>query len=105
MAEKTIPKRNLVDITLEEAIKVIQLGEGYSKSMNYQLRRKTNPFGEKFAQLYYVYDNEESIAANFSDTKDAVKLCDGNEYYRTYYRIIKFLEERGFDLESNNSRR
>ncbi|MBD3310852.1 hypothetical protein GF351_06560 [Candidatus Woesearchaeota archaeon] len=100
MSNESNPKRSLVDITLDEAVRVLELGEGLHQNMNYQLRTKTNPLDEKFAQLYYVWDNEEHISANFSDTKNAVSLCDGNSYYRTHYRIVKYLEERGFNLAS-----
>tara|TARA_Y100000310_G_C20656646_1_gene802304 strand:+ start:629 stop:937 length:309 start_codon:yes stop_codon:yes gene_type:complete len=91
--------RKLVDITLEEAVEVMVLGEGFQEGAEYQLRVRTSAVGgKKFAQLFYVWDEDESIAANFSDNKDAVSLCQGNKYYRTHYRIIKFLEGRGFDL-------
>ncbi|MBI2045118.1 hypothetical protein HYT23_03605 [Candidatus Pacearchaeota archaeon] len=72
--------------------------------MNYLLRTRTNPFGEKFAQLFYVWSNQEHVAANFSDDKNAVSLCHGNSYYRKHYRIIKYLEERGFDLADADNR-
>lgn len=102
-------KRKLVDITLEEAVEVMKLGEGFDEGVNYQLRKGINPQNIQFAQLYYHWINEkrineEIIAANFSDTKDAVILCHGNKYYRTHYRIIKYLEKRGFGLESADSR-
>ena len=102
MGKNPNKKRKLVNITLEEAVKVIQLGEGFYESANYQLRTKTNEFDEKFAQLFYVSPStgRENIAANFSDSENAVKLCLGNEYYRIFYRIIKYLEKRGFDLAS-----
>ncbi len=100
MGEKLNTKRKLVDITLDEALRVIEMGEGFHQNMNYQLRTRNNPFDERFAQLFYVWNGEDHIAANFSDTKNAVILCDGNSYYRTHYRIVKYLEERGFDLAS-----
>jgi hypothetical protein len=100
MSDESNPKRSLVNITLDEAVKVLELGGGLHLNMNYQLRTKTNPFEEKFVQLFYVLDNKEHIAANFSDTKNAVSLFDGNSYYRTHYRIVKYLEDRGFDLVS-----
>ena len=100
MEEKQNHKKKLVDITLEEAVMVIHLGEGFCESESYQLRIKTNPFDEKFAQLFYVRNNIEHVAANFSDTKDAVMLADGDSCYRTFYRIIRYLEGRGFDLVS-----
>ena len=100
MAEKQEGKRKLVDITLEEAVRVLELGEGLHKDTNYQLRTRTNTFDETFAQLFYVFGEEEHITANFSDLEDAVILVDGNSFYRTCYKIIKYLEERGFDLSS-----
>ncbi len=100
MDNQSNPQRKLIDITLDEAVRVLELGEGLHQNMNYRLRTKTNPFGEKFAQLFYVWDHQEHITANFSDTKNAVRLCDGNLYYRTHYQIVKYLEERGFDLVS-----
>ena len=96
-------KRKLVDITLDEAIKVIELGEGLHENQEYQLRKKTNVQDIKFAQLFYVYDDKEYISANFSDTKNAVKIIHGNSYYRTHYKIIKYLESQGFDLLSADS--
>jgi len=118
MGKKSKIKRSLVDITLSEAIQVMKLGEGYDEDMHYRLRKKENCQGLKFAQLYYVpdhkgtfcrlgpmCDHKETIAANFSDSKDAVTLWRGNEYYRTFYRITKYLEERGFDLESANKKK
>jgi hypothetical protein len=101
-------KRSLVDITLEEAVEVLKLGEGFYEGIPYQLRiNPLNRFPDKdrkFAQLYHVYKQEETIDVNFSDTKNAVHLCRGNEYYRTHYRIVKYLEKQGFDLEAANER-
>jgi len=110
MGDEDKPKRKLVDITLEEAIEVMRLGERYYHypRVTYQLRRKTNTLGITFAQLFCVFEEGEQkrelIAANFSDTENAVTLCQGAQHYRTYYRIIKFLESKGFDLESADSR-
>ena len=106
MPEKDRSKRSLVDITLAEAVEVLRLGEGFYEGNNYQLRIKPlNHFFDKdrkFAQLYFVtaQSHEEVICVNFSDDKNAVHLCQGNEYYRTHYRIVKYLEGRGFDLET-----
>lgn len=97
-------KRSLADITRDEAIEVLKLGEGFYEGNNYQLRVKSlDRFSDrdrKFAQLYHVYKGEETIDVNFSDDENAVHLCQGNEYYRTYYRIVKYLEKQGFDLEA-----
>ena len=103
MSEGENPKRKLVDITLEEAAMVAQLGEGYLGDVQVLLRVKEDPLGKEFAQLYYIHDERDIIVANFFDTKDAVRLVVGNKYYRTFYRIIKYLEGRGFDLESADS--
>ncbi len=97
--------RKLVDITLEEAVEVMKLGEGYHASASYQLRRKTNVQELDFAQLYYEYEGEEHISANFSDSPNAVSLCHGNTYYRTMYRVVEYLESRGFDLASADGQR
>lgn len=101
-------KRSLVDITRDEAIEVLKLGEGFYEGNNYQLRVKPldhfTDKDRKFAQLYHVYKREEIIDVNFSDDENAVHLCQGNEYYRTHYRIIRYLEKQGFDLESADKR-
>ena len=102
MKKKSNPRRKLVNITLDEAVRVMELGEGLHQNMNYQLRTRVNALDEKFAQLFYVWDGQEHIAANFSDTKNAVNLCHGNSYYRTQYRIIKYFEKRGFNLVAAN---
>ena len=92
------------DITLEEAIEVLKLGEGYEKEQTYQLRRKKNFQQVEFSQLYYVYtpygknQPEEQICVNFSDEENSVSLCRGNHYFRTHYRITKYLEQQGFNL-------
>ncbi len=104
MGDESKSKRSLVDITLDEAVRVLELGEGIHQKMRYQLRTKSDPFDKPFAQLFYILDHGEYIAVNFSDSKDAVKLCHGNLYYRTHYRIIKYLEGRGFDLVSADSK-
>ena len=93
-----------MDITLEEATIVANLGESYLEGHQPQLRKRPNPLGKEFAQLYYVYEGRDIIIANFSDDRDAVILCVGNKYYRTFYRIIKYLEGQGFDLESADSK-
>ena len=103
MSKGESPKRSLVDITLEEATMVAGLGEGYLGDAEVLLRVKGDPLGKEFAQLYYIRDGRDIIVANFFDTNDAVRLVVGNKYYRTFYRIIKYLEERGFDLESADS--
>lgn len=103
MSDGENPKRNLGDITLEEATVVAQLGEGHLGKVQLLLRVKADHLGCDFAQLYHVYEERDIIVANFSDTKDAVRLVVGNRYYRTFYRIIKYLEGRGFDLESADS--
>ena len=103
-------KRKLVDITLDEAIHVLKLGEGHQSGLSYKLRVKNSSHNQdkKFAQLYYISqrigENKESegISVNFSDDENAVVLCQGNKYYRTHYKIIKYLESKGFDLESAN---
>ena len=92
--------RTLLDNTLEEAVEVMKLGENYDSRRNYQLRKRRNCQDIDFAQLFYLEGKEEKIAANFSDTKNAVHLCQGNTYYRTMYSIIKYLGRRGFDLDS-----
>ena len=104
-------KRKLLDITLEEAVEVLKLGEGYFEDTLYQLRVREGR-DKEFAQLYYEYDDRvvekkeiEVIVANFGDDENAVNLCKGNDYYRTMYRIVKFLEEQGFDLETANKTR
>ncbi len=102
MGRESNPGRKLVDITLDEAVQVIRLGEGHSENIRYKLRRKENPFRENFTQLFYKDSKGEVIAANFFDGKDAVTLCQGNSYYRTFYGIVKYLEKQGFDLESAN---
>lgn len=104
MSERENPKRSLVDITLEEATMIAELGEGYLGDVQVQLRVKEDSLGKEFAQLYYIHDGRDIIVANFFDTKDAVRLVVGDKYYRTFYRIIKYLEERGFDLESADSK-
>lgn len=103
MGKKSKSNRSLVDITLEEAMRVMDLGEGFRENTIYKLRTKIDTFGEPFAQLYFIEDNHEKIAANFSDDKNAVSLCQGNTYYRTIYRVVKYLEKRGFDLKKANS--
>jgi hypothetical protein len=97
-------KRKLVDITLEEATEVLRLGEGFYAGNNYQIRKRNDIWGEPFAQLFFDYDNQEHIAANFGDHKNAVSIFIGNTYYRTMYRIVKYLEKQGFDLESANKK-
>ncbi len=92
--------RKLVDITLEEAVEVLKLGEGFQEGVEYQLRVKTSPQEVRFAQLFYVWDEDDRIAANFSDQVDAVTLFEGNNYFRTFPRIVRYLDVRGFDLES-----
>ena len=102
--------RKLVDITLDEAIQVLKFGEGYQKGVTYLLRKKINPFDKKFAQLYYRdkrpgEEESDYISVNFSDDEDAVTLCEVNNYYRTHYRIIKYLEKQEFNLKSADKRR
>jgi len=108
MTEATKTKRKLVDITLEEAIEVLRFGEGYSERTQYSIRTKTIQ-DLTFRQLCSVdpamrgTPAGETVVANFSDSKNAIRLHQGNEYYRTHFRIIKYLEGRGFDLEAANS--
>ncbi|MBU2612423.1 MAG: hypothetical protein KKB62_01740 [Nanoarchaeota archaeon] len=105
--------KKLVDITLEEAINVLRLGEGYQKGVHYHLRVKNSvqDKGKKFAQLFYRHkgrrDDEERdyISVNFCDEENAVTLCEGNKYYRTHYRITKYLEGQGFNLKSADKTR
>lgn len=103
MSERENHKRSLVDITLEEASMVAELGEGYLGDVQVRLRVIENPWGKGLTQLYYIQKGRDIIVVNFYDTKDAVRLAVGNRCYRTFYRIIKYLEGRGFDLESADS--
>lgn len=103
MSERENPKRSLVDITLEEATMVAQLGEGYLGKVQLLLRVQEDPGREDFAQLYYIHKESEIIVANFSDDSHGVTLCVGDSCYKIFYRIIKYLEGRGFDLESADS--
>lgn len=99
-------KRTLLDITLEEAIEVIKLGGGFSPNVDYKLRKGKNPFGEPFMQLYYMVNShtsrpEETIAANFTDDENGVSLCEGNKYFRTLHRIVRYLDKRGIALKED----
>lgn len=106
MGEK---KRKLVDITYEEAMTVSRFTRGHPSSIAsmasdwFNLRRKTDSSGIEYAQLIYFYDGDERMLVSFSDTKDAI-LFSSYESYSTFYRVIKYLESRGFDLEAAASR-
>jgi len=104
MIDKATSKRSLLDITLEEAIEVIKLGKGYVEGINYQLKIGKDFWNHDAAKLYYVEGKEEGLAVTFSDSKNAVRLYQGNTCYGTLHDIIKFLEERGFDLEAANAK-
>lgn len=101
-------KRRLVDITFDEAVEIVKLAEvfpgewraGLKEELKLE-RRKGGFSGEyPFAQLTYNPEGHSSkVVVNFSDDKNAVSLYMGNRYYRTFYRIIRYLEQRGFDLK------
>ena len=100
-------KRKLTDITLEEAVEVIRLADKYHQGVSYEITNKKDPFGDPFVQLYYLQSDgkhlSERISANFSHDKDSVSICEGNTFFRNHYKIIKYLENRGFDLASASS--
>jgi len=93
-------ERKLVDITLDEAVEVLRLAEIHEESAEYELRLKVNARLGDFAQLSYELDGDRHTAANFSDTENAVILYAGIGSFGTHHKIIRYLDERGFDLES-----
>lgn len=98
--------RKLIDISIEEVIQLLKFSESYHPDTQYKMKIMTDTsFIEKrqWVRVYYEYDNEEKVVMNISDTKDAIIICQGNTYYRTIYRIVKYLQDRGFDLEAANA--
>lgn len=98
--------RKLIDITMDEVIQLLKLGEGWHPNTDYKMKVVGgNSFAspERWVRVYYEWANEEKIVMNISDSKNAISICIGNTYYRTIYRIVKYLQERGFDLEAANA--
>lgn len=98
--------RKLIDITIEEVIQLLRLSEGWHPNTDYKMKiveGNSLASRERWVRVYYEWDNEEKIVMNISDTKNAISICSGNTYYRTIYRIVKYLQDRGFDLEAANS--
>lgn len=101
--------KNLSSITDEDAIEVIKLCEGYvSEDLEFRIRH-----GESFAspkiwkQAYYIHDGggkEERtvIVANFSDTRDGIDICNGNEYWRCHIKALDCLRSKGYALPYKN---
>jgi hypothetical protein len=97
--------RKLVDITFEEAVEVARLGEVPIDPVWFEFRRERNKEDSSiidFSQVYHVKDGDHISIVSFSDTPNAVKFGGNGEIisYKTMYRIIKYLERRGFDLEA-----
>lgn len=74
--------RPLSSITLEDAISILKVFGRFYEGNNYLIRYRKNTYGEKFAQLYYVYDGKDQIAVNFGDdgTFHAVNSNRGETY-------------------------
>lgn len=96
--------RTLDNITLGEAITVLQLGRGHHPGMKYQLKKGRNPIGTNFARLFYFSDSKEKTAAIFFDDSTGVELHEGISYFTTFYRIIQYLQKQDFNLRSADSR-
>lgn len=98
------------DITLEEAIEILKLGEGYLKTHqgDYKLRRETkNDYS--WSEIYYTYQPEqgnpqEVRCASFTDNINSVTLFKGNKEFRTFLRIIRYLEQQNFKMPPLNDR-
>ena len=102
-------KRKLIDISMEEVIVILKLSEGWQQNTDYKMKvmygssDAFNVSPKQWIRVYYEWEGEERIVMNISDTKDAIDIISGNKYYRTIYRIVKYLQERGFDLDGANA--
>lgn len=95
----------LSSITDEDAIEVIKLCEGYvSEDLEFRIR-----YGESFAspkiwkQAFYIHDGggkeERTVTvANFSNTRNGVDICNGNEYWRCHIKALDYLRSKGYAL-------
>lgn len=101
-------KRKLIDISMEEVIVILKLSEGWQQNTDYKMKvmygssDAFNVSPKQWIRVYYEWEDEERIVMNISDTKDAIDIISGNRYYRTIYRIVKYLQNRGFDLDGAN---
>jgi len=95
-------KRNLLDITLEEVIEVLKLGDSWFSNIEYKIKKikrdHANIDGvyEEWIRVYFERDGEPHIIMNISHNKNVINLCKGNTFYRNIYRIVKYLEDRNF---------
>ncbi len=100
--------RKLVDITMEEIIQLLKLSEGWSSGLEYKMKimnRSSMASPEKWVRVYYEWEGEEHVVMNISDGENAISIYKGNTYYRTVYRVVKYLERRGFDLQAADASR
>ena len=104
--------RNILDITLSEAIQVLKITKPTSEIQNkkdYKLTPET--FGshkgaDKLVVLSHTYLNDNIRDVIFNE-RGGVSVCENNRhmlFFIDYYRIIKYLEKKGFDLEDINKK-
>jgi hypothetical protein len=97
-----VPLRNLLDITLEEAIGAVETAGGVNSAekekRKYMLGKTRDIFNQEFAQLYYIKSNEKCTAALFSDNHDVVVLRDGE--FTKVPEVHTYLIKQGFNVVS-----
>lgn len=101
--------RKLSEITLEEAIDILKICKGFEehRAKDYKLKIEKG-FSEegKRAKLHHFEDG--SGADMLFDESSGVIFCENTsivgDYYINYYRAIKYLEKKGFDLEDVNKK-
>jgi len=80
----------LKKITDEHAIVMIKIFGRYSDNQEYKIHYKTNTFSENFAQLYYEYEGDIKVVANFDkDGFHAISSNRGETYFFAYQELIK----------------
>ena len=94
-----IELRPLSSITDEEAIEVAKIFHRYSNSIEYNIDYKTNTFREKFAQLYWMEDNERRVVINFCYDGTFHAVQANNE---TFLKAFQYIQFKGFALPYHN---
>jgi len=93
----------LSSISDEDAIEVVKICEGFAPE-NIEFRDRTGDYFAspiKWKQAFSILNpgtkNERiDIIANFSNTKDGVSICSGNEYWRCHTQASDYLRSKGY---------
>ena len=104
-------RRKLLDITLEEVIEVLKLAGQHNDFYKYSLKvmsdtPRSDGKMRKWVRVEYQYispftsKTSTDIVLNIADNNRLLQFMSDISRMGTIYKVIKYLEQREFDLES-----